>query len=523
MGELPIPERMIQDIYIEKSRNDFSCFVRGLVIPSATGPQLYADCIQDFQQETFDTLQPSFEAVRDGNLPAIRRFWIERTKKAGKDSDLAIALLWPMAFPTRPLQCQVCAANNRQARIVEDRAIELLHWNTWLNDFVEIVQGVIRNRLMPKEVWVRIEATGSAGAAQGPTPDILVLNELVHVERWAVMQAHMNNAAGVPRGIVIISTNAGIKGTPADSWRKAALKKESRWSCHLFSKIAPWISKEDVEEAKLQDPIGSEFARLWKGQWISGIGGAVDEAAINKAFCLEGPTPFVEKGWEYIAGLDLGVSHDHSGLVVVGVQKEEQRIKVVYLKAWEPSVPRSEDGKLEVDLMAVEEECVRVSELYKIDWLGYDPAAGGSFMAQRLRTRNVSMREMPFTATSLTLMAVSFVQVMKDGILECYEDEGGRLRRDFGKFQIEHRPPSNYKLIAISDDYGHADVGTALIICLPTAIDYMKGWGKFGKDDVISIVGDVVLDDKEIEDMPDELREIYEMDEGVHDDWDDVD
>ncbi|KKM61020.1 hypothetical protein LCGC14_1535860, partial [marine sediment metagenome] len=300
----------------------------------------------------------------------------------------------------------------------------------------------------------------------------------------------------------------------ADGWRRTAFAKDSRWSVHKLSQVAPWLSDEDVEEAKALDPIGAEFARLYRGQWISGIGGAVDEASIDRAFRLPGPIPYIEKGWEYISGLDLGVSHDHSGMVVVGVNKVEQRIKVPYIRAWEPTMSK-EGGKREVDLSAVEEECVRVNELYRIVWFGYDPAAGGSFMAQRLRQQNVPMIEMTFSSTNLTDMAVSFVQVMKDGILECYEDKEGRLRRDFGKFQIEHRPPSNYKLLAISDEYGHADVGTALIITLPTAINMLKGWGQFSKDDVMAIVESEELTEKEVEEMPDELRELYEMDEGV--------
>ncbi len=91
MDELPISEQEVLDIYIEKSRNDFDCFTRGWIIPSATGPQLYEDCIQGFQRDTFQKLGPSLHAVRDGNIPPIRRFWIERTKKEAKDSDLAIA------------------------------------------------------------------------------------------------------------------------------------------------------------------------------------------------------------------------------------------------------------------------------------------------------------------------------------------------------------------------------------------------------------------------------------------------
>jgi len=168
-------------------------------------------------------------------------------------------------------------------------------------------------------------------------------------------------------------------------------------------------------------------------------------------------------------------------------------------------------GKKEIDLSAVEAECFRVSRLYSIVWFGYDPAAGGSFMAQRLRKNNVSMKEMTFSATNLTAMATSFVQVMKDGIIECYEDPENRLRRDFGKFNIEHRPPSNYKLVAISDEFGHADVGTALVIALPEATTRMEGWATMTE---IFVQDDAPLTKKEISDMPPELRDIYEMDLG---------
>jgi len=347
--EAALNEIEVNDMFARTAYHDFLCFTRGLIIPSATGPQRFVTCMAGFQKETFAALAPSLLAVRDGTLPPIRRYWIERTKKAGKDSDLAIIIIWLMAFPKRPTKCQICASNSKQARIIEDRAVEILFHNPWLSDYIEIVQSVIRSKKMPREVWTRIEATGTAGQAQGQTPDLLILNELVHVDRWDVMQAHMNNAAGVRQGIVIISTNAGIRGSPAEVWRSEATSKESRWSSHIWSNLAPWISEEDIEEARRQDPVGAEFARLWQGRWISGIGNAVDEAALNKAFRLKGPTLEKESGWTYLAGLDLGVSHDHSGLVILGINRTEQRMKVALIKAWEPSIP-TEGGKLEVDL-----------------------------------------------------------------------------------------------------------------------------------------------------------------------------
>jgi len=501
----------VRGAYQIAAKDSFMVFVRGLTIPSASGPALFDKVMASFQRECFADLALSLHAVKDGTMPPKRRFWIERTKKSSKDCDVSACLIWLMAFSERPLLGQVCAANSEQARIIEDRATAFLHYNPWLNDYVEILQRTIRSKKLPREIRTQIEATGSAGAAQGPTPDILILNELVHVERWTVMEAHMNNADGVPRGMAIVATNAGIRGSKAEVWRKNAFANKSRWTVHVWNKLAPWISIDDMEDAKRRDPIGAEFSRLWRGRWISGVGDAVDQDSIDRAFCLDGPLSGPESGWRYLGGLDLGVSHDHAGVALLGVNEKEQRIKVARIAAWEPSVP-NDKGVLEVDCEAVEAECEHLSKLFRMEYFGYDPAAGGSFMAQRLRKKNVPMREMTFSSpTNQSAMATSFVKAMKDGRLECYEDDEGRLRRDFGKFSIEHKPPSKYKLIATSDEFGHADVGVALVIPLPRAIEMLGGVSGLQMTDSVAFDMDEELSDEELDELPDALRDIYDL------------
>ena len=488
---------------------DYLLFVQGLIIPSAMGPRLFRNCMAPFQIDAFNTMAPSIHAVRDGMMPKQRRFWIERTKKAAKDSDLAATVVWLMAYTTRPIMIQICAANHKQARIIEDRVVDLIHYNPWLNEIIEVIQGSIRNKNNPRRVRTIIEATGSAGTAQGPTPDVLILNELVHVDKWAVMQAHMNNADGVPQGIVIVSTNAGIKGTPAHVWRKNAIKSD-RWVTKIWSKQAPWIGIEDIKDARRRDPVGAEFARLWEGKWISGIGSAVDSETIDKAFKLKGPISGPVQGCQFVAGLDLGVSHDHAGICVIAINRLEQKLKVAFIVAFVPSL-EVEKGKIEVDMEAVELECRRLHRVYNIGWFGYDPAAGGSFMAQRLRKRGVPMVEVSFSNPSnMTSMATAFVTSLKDEILECYEDSEGRLRRDFGKFDILHKPPSKYRLVAVSDEFGHADVGTALVICLPKAKQLLGLGSGLMIDDIIADVADAEPTEEELDEMPDELKDIYD-------------
>jgi len=295
-------------------------------------------------------------------MPPLRRFWIERTKKASKDADLAACLLWLMAFPQRPILCQVSAANQKQAGIIKRRAADLLHYNPWLQERVRIQL----NRILGAMGEVVIEATGSSGASQGDTPDLLILNELVHVDRWGVNETHMNNADGVPQGVVIISTNAGIKGTPAWRWRQAAVEHPERWTILDWKRRAPWVSADDVADAKRRDPVGAEFDRLWNGNWQSGTGGSVPENEIDRCFRLSGPIEQPEHGWHYLAGLDLGISHDHAGVVLLGFHPLEQRIKVAWLRGFAPELP-NDRGQLEVNIEQVRACCLNIHKRFHIE------------------------------------------------------------------------------------------------------------------------------------------------------------
>jgi len=483
--------------YQKRSKDDFLLFVQGLIIPSAVGPRLFRSCQASFQKECFESMAPSLHAVRDGIMPPKRRFWIERTKKAGKDSDLAACLLWLIAFPKRPFYAQVGAADRDQAAIVKRRINDLLYHNEWLNEHVTIQSYKVKHNGGLAEL--DILAADIAGS-HGETPHVLVVNELSHIVKWEFIENLLDNADGVPQGLIMVATNAGFHGTKAETMRKTAIRSKA-WSTHIWDRPAPWIGKIDLEDAKTRNS-RSRYSRLWWGRWVSGKGDAIDESDIERCFKLKGPTAGPEPGWQYIAGLDLGVSHDHCGLAVVGVNSKEQRLKLVYMKGWAPG----KNG--EVDLIAVEDACLSISRHWRISWFGYDPTQA-KLMAQRLFRKNVPMREVSFSVPkNLTAMATCFLQVIEAGKFECYDDEDGRLRRDFGKFNIAEKP-YGYKLEAVSDEYGHADVGTAVIILMPKAVQLLAGIGREPSDPVAE-EEETDLTEDEVESMPAELREIYE-------------
>lgn len=506
--ELIEKKEKIDLAYQKYAQTDFLCFARGLNIASQTGKRVFENCMADFQRKFLEEIAPSLQAVRVGDPPPISRWWVERTKKASKDADLALIMLWLIAFPIRPLFMQVGAANRDQAGIVKDRITHLLHFNPWLNDYVEMINSEVRSKkkLETGQAMAHMDILSSdIAGAHGGTPDVMIINELSHITRWEFAENMMDNADGVAQGIAIIATNAGLKGSKAQVWRNNAVTS-SRWCVHVLAEPAPWHSKETIEDAKKRNPF-SRWLRLWYGRWSSGKGDAINEDDIERCFTLKGPIDEPRPGMMYLGGLDLGISHDHSGFAVLEVDCKNQRINTAWIKGWEPLPDTGE-----VDLIDVENTCRAMSQHYRLAGLFYDPHQA-KLMAQRLVRVGVPMREMTFSSgTNITNMATSFISVVEAGKLKCYGDEDGRLARDFGKFNIVEKS-YGFKLESVSDEFGHADVGTAVVIALPAAVDLLNGGMMFTQEDIVADVDTKPLTEKELKALPEEFKDLNTLEE----------
>ena len=103
-----------------------------------------------FQRERFAAIAPALVAVARGEQPPIGRYWWEASKGCSKDSDLAVCILWLLAFSNRPLTAQIGAADQDQADELRKAAKGILHFNPWLAERVRV------------NVWkIVCEATGS--------------------------------------------------------------------------------------------------------------------------------------------------------------------------------------------------------------------------------------------------------------------------------------------------------------------------------------------------------------------------
>src|SRR5271170_7944287 len=95
--------------------SDPMAFFEDLILPSGRGPVRFGDVMAPFQRERFARLCPDLLAIARGREPPIGRHFWESTKGTSKGTDMSAALVWLLAFTTRPRGGQIAAADQDQA------------------------------------------------------------------------------------------------------------------------------------------------------------------------------------------------------------------------------------------------------------------------------------------------------------------------------------------------------------------------------------------------------------------------
>jgi len=439
--------------------SDPLAFLSGLRLPVPQKPRL-GDCIADFQREAFEALAPTLLAVAVGRVPPVDRYWIERTKGASKDGDIAACLLWLLAFSPRPLEMRAGASDFDQVNELRKSLRGLVRANEWLSARIKIQTTKILNEATGSALdFLTSDATGSHGSR----PDVTVVNEMSHGVDEEFASTLCDDADKVAGSVVILATNAGFVGTWQHKWREANRLQAETDESVFFQKVsepALWISPKKLAAAKSRNS-NSRYRRLWRGIWSVGGGDAIDEADIERATQLPGPIHQCEPGWLYAAGLDLGIRRDRCGFVVVRVMLGGGVVQVCDARSWEPP----EGGT--IDLRHVRQVIGESHRLYRFVRVAYDPYQA-VLLSQDLMADGVPMAEVTFNGQNLDIMARAILAAFRDSHIELYDDP--QLLADLRALNISERRGFGYKLTAPSNASGHADLGTALACILPSAI-----------------------------------------------------
>jgi hypothetical protein len=450
---------------------DPAAFRDALILPSTHGSKRLGAILADFQKRDFAALDKAFLALRNGQQPVPNRFWLERTKGASKDTDLAVMLLWLLAFANLPLVCQVGAADKDQADELRKACKGILRVNPWLAEAIEVQASAI--------LGLRNEArcdilTSDAPSSHGSRPNLVILNELSHVSSREFAETLLDNAEKVPSGLVVIATNAGFDPSWQYEWRETA-RKSPRWYFANFSEPAPWIDTASLEERRRMSS-AERYARLWQGQWVSGSGDALSRDDILAAVNLEGPMTGAVQGFVFVAGLDIGLVKDASALVVVGIGTGHcmltaddfiytpgtGRMRLAWVDLWRPS------HGTRVDLTQVEDAILNVHQRFRLARLAVDPYQA-DLLITRLGKAFVPVEPVPFVPTSLQGMATATLESFTGRQIDLYHHE--QLITDLQALRLEEKGYGT-RLASPRGPSGHGDCATALALALHAARPY---------------------------------------------------
>lgn len=477
-----------------------SAFRDVLQISAAGACRPFSKVMADFQRKDFTALDVAFKSLIRGRKPEPKsRFWIERTKGGAKDHDIGLLVLWLVAFSPRscPHMIQVAAAKQDQAAELRKAVRDMLRVNRWLNELVEVQT----NAIVSRKTDTRCEIiTADAAGSHGARPTLLIVNELTHIYDREFAETLLDNASKVPHGVVVIATNAGHVNTWQEEWRDNAIGSD-RWYFSAFQQPAPWLDPAEMVEAKRRNSPG-RYARLWEGQWGSSESGAIREEDLEAAMSLSAPPASAERGWSYVAGVDIGIKRDASALVVLGrhvgyteqPKPEEKteltdaqkimielglmkaplaspdagtamlhagdgKLRLACVKVWKPT-----PGKT-VDLADVETEIVRLHERFRLANVGFDTSQAEMLM-QRLSAKGIRVEAVHPSTSNTREICTQTMEAFSEHRIELFDDP--RLLSDLRKLMVEEKG-YGMRLVSPRDESGHGDVASALGIALLTA------------------------------------------------------
>jgi len=451
-----------------------AAFRDALMIDTDSGPRPLSECMDEWQRRDFVALDSGWQRAVAGSTREAthQRGWLERPRGHSKSADLAIMATWALFSSRRRLSGIAAAGDQDQARLLRDAIGRLTYVNPWLAQLLEVQAYRIIN---PRTESTLEIISSDAPSAYGLTPDFCVCDEVTHWKKRDLWDSLISSAAKRSTCMFVVIANAGI----TDDWQwqtREAIRIDPSWYfSRLDGPVASWISPELLAEQERLLP-GVAYRRLWLNEWTTGGGDALTEADIQAAF-FSGLHPMACRvpGYEYVAGMDLGVSRDASAVCVLGIRRDHAghgRIRLAATRVWHPTRGRK------VDLTEVERALVELHTRFNFKRINFDPwearhmasrlqSGGlGKLTSPRDRYASLPMIEVPPTGTNLQKIATAVIEAFCDRRVELYDDP--ELRRDLRRMRVEERS-YGFRLTCPRDATGHGDLGTAFSLALLAA------------------------------------------------------
>jgi phage terminase large subunit-like protein len=422
----------------------------------------------DWQERDFAAMDPAWMSVAGrwtGNDGAvIRRAWEERPRGHSKSSDVALAVTWVLLFAKRAVNGIAAAGDTDQARLLRDAIERLCRCNRWMSDLLKVDRYEVKN----VKTGSRLEIISSdASTSYGALADFIVCDELTHWRNDSLWISLFSAAAKKKHCVLVVIGNAGFLEEWPYKVREAVRSDASWYFSRLDGPQASWIGPALLQEQRRLLP-PTAFARLWLNEWAAGSGDALSMVDVEAACKASGPMDGTEAGWVFVAGLDIGLSHDATALCVVGKQRDRYRLAA--LKLWRPG-----PGK-RVDLEEVEAGILDVHQRFKLRMLGYDPFQA-EYLAARVKKCNIPMQQITFGGSNLTAMATCVLDAFTSRNIELYREP--QLMQDLARLRVVEKS-YGMRLESPRGPTGHGDAATGLAIALLVGKDVISPHRKIG-------------------------------------------
>jgi phage terminase large subunit-like protein len=437
---------------IQEMSTDPVAFRRHLLI-DADG-ETVPFCPDQWQDADFRAMDPGWLWATGrgrGKRGLIRRAWMERPRGHAKTSDLAVPVTWALLFSARPVSGIAAAADRDQAALLRDAIKTLTRLNSWMADALDVQAWTVVNTRTGSTLEI---LSSDVATSYGQLPDFVVIDELTHWRSEDLWISLFSAAAKRSNCILVAAMNAGF----SESWQwktRERIRHDPGWYFnHLDGPKATWITSERLEEQqRILPPLA--YDRLWLNVWTTGTGDALASEDIQAAVTLLTPMLTPEPGFCFYAGLDLGITKDHCGLVLVGKSQKTQRLRLCQVRNWIP--PR--DGK--VDLISVKNAVLEMNEKFHPIFF-IDPYQA-ELLGQQLAEKGVRFELVPFAGKTLMEMASNLLEVFSNHEIDLFRHQ--ELLSDLRRLRVKETP-AGWRLDAARTATGHCDLGMALSLAI---------------------------------------------------------
>jgi hypothetical protein len=434
-------------------------FRKSLLIDADGRSLPFASCLDPWQRSDFLAIDPAWERlVGLHDRPCIARAYLERGRGHSKTTDLAAMALWALYASPRKIVGVAVAAKKEQAGFLRNAIDILIRLNPWLADEIVVHKWTVINIRTGSEFNI---LAANEHTNYGHTPDFVICDEVTHWPKEELWTSIFSAVAKRAKCVCVVIANAGFGRGVSWHWNtREKARLDPRWHFHrLEGPVASWLTKENLEEQRAHlTPMA--YRRLWLNQWVANVGDALDMDAVERACTLEGPVllnPFETA----MAGLDMGLAHDHAGFVVLGINRAARKLRLLHTHRWNPR--EFPNGRISFNV--VQGHVIDTCKRLHVEGVAYD-LWQCEHLAENLRLAGITTYGFPATPENSKRMALELLDSVNHELLELYRDEN--LLTDLARLNIVEKP-LGYKIEAPKDEGGHCDLRTAFCIANPWA------------------------------------------------------